>query len=307
MAETSRQRTGELLKKLFEILKSHPEGMPAGKALEALADSVTLTPYEAGNYESTGLRRFEKIVRFATVACVKGGWLVKHKGIWAVTDVGLAADAKFKDPAEFCRETSRLYAQWRASQSRDPVGLVNVSAKLSEQVALTFDADAEAASVTYEQAEEQAWGEIEHHLHKMPPYDFQDLVADLLRAMGYHVGWISPPGKDGGVDIIANMDPLGTRPPRIKVQVKRIGHRVDKDGLKSFIAIINDDDVGLFVSLGGFTRDAESFARDQERRKITLIDAERLIELWIEFYGKLDDNARARMPLTPIYFLTPQT
>ncbi|MDR5739050.1 MULTISPECIES: hypothetical protein [unclassified Caballeronia] len=149
MAETSRQRTGELLKKLFEILKLHPEGMPAGKALEALANTVTLTPYESGHYES-GVRRFEKIVRFATVACVKGGWLVKHKGIWAVTDVGISADAKFKDPAEFCRETGRLYAQWRASQSRDPVGLVNVSAKLSEQVALSFDADAEAASVTYD-------------------------------------------------------------------------------------------------------------------------------------------------------------
>ncbi|VXC81108.1 Restriction endonuclease [Burkholderia sp. 8Y] len=307
MAETSRQRTGELLKKLFDILISHPEGMAARQALEMLAQSVTLTPHEAGRYESSGVRRFEKIVRFATVACVKAGWLVKHKGVWVVTDEGISAHEKFKEPADFCREAGRLYGQWRASQSRDPVGLASVSAKLSEQAALSFDVDAEAASVTFEQAEEQAWGEIERHLHAMPPYEFQDLVADLLRAMGYHIGWVSPPGKDGGVDIIANTDPLGTRPPRIKVQVKRVGHRVDKDGLKSFIAIINEDDVGLYVSLGGFTRDAESFARNQERRKITLIDSERLIELWIEFYRKLDDEARARMPLTPIYFLTPQS
>ncbi|CAL8477261.1 restriction endonuclease [Caballeronia sp. S22] len=306
MAEVTRQRTGELLRKLFEILKAHPEGMPAARALEALASSVTLTPYEAGIYESSGLRRFEKIVRFATVACVKGGWIVKHKGIWAVTDEGLTAYERFKEPAAFCRESGRLYGQWKAAQSREPAGLASVSAKLGEQVDLSFEVDAETASVTYEQAEEQAWGEVEQHLRKMPPYDFQDLVADLLRAMNYHIGWVSPPGKDGGVDIIANTDPLGTRSPRIKVQVKRISHRVDKDGLKSFIAIINDDDVGLFVSLGGFTRDAETFARDQERRKITLIDCERLIELWVEFYGKLDDQARARMPLTPIYFLTPQ-
>ncbi|WP_321799855.1 restriction endonuclease [Caballeronia sp. J97] len=152
----------------------------------------------------------------------------------------------------------------------------------------------------------QRTGELEQHLRKMPPFDVQGLVADLLRAMGYHIGWVSPPGKDGGVDIIANTDPLATRPPRIKVQVKRVGQRVDTDGLKSFIAIINEDDVGLFVSTGGFTRDAESFARNQERRKITLIDSERLIELWIELYGKLDDKARSRLPLTPIYFLTPQ-
>jgi uncharacterized protein with gpF-like domain len=55
----------------------------------------------------------------------------------------------------------------------------------------------------------------------MPPYEFQELVADLLRAMGYHVAWIADAGKDGGIDIVAYNDPLGTRLPRIKVQVKR--------------------------------------------------------------------------------------
>jgi restriction system protein len=299
MAEITRQRTGEFLKRLFEILKSFPEGIQAGQALETLRRQFTLTPYESGIYEASGVRRFDKIVRFATVDCVKAGWMVKHKGLWTVTEAGLTAAEKFKDPAAFYREACRLYAQWRASQPRD-------ATITTENGDSGLEVEEKTASVTFEQAEEQAWGEIEQFIRSMPPYEFQDLVADLLRAMDYHVGWVSPPGKDGGVDIIANTDPLGTRPPRIKVQVKRIAQRVDTDGLKSFIAIINEDDVGLFVSTGGFTRDAESFARNQERRKITLIDCERLIELWIEFYGKLDDKARARMPLTPIYFLTPQ-
>jgi restriction system protein len=298
MAEITRQRTGELLKTLFSILKAHPDGLPAGQALESLESQVKLTTYEAGIYQSTGTRRFENIVRFATVDCSKAGWMLKHKGTWTVTESGLSAFEKFKDPAEFYREAVRLYGKWKSARSDEPLAQNDDFIPATEE---------KTASVTFEQAEEQAWGEIEQYLRSMPPYDFQDLVADLLRAMGYHVGWISPPGKDGGVDIIANTDPLGTRPPRIKVQVKRVGQRVDTDGLKSFIAIINEDDVGLFVSTGGFTRDAETFARNQERRKITLIDSERLIELWIEFYGKLDDKARTRMPLTPIYFLTPQS
>ena len=45
----------------------------------------------------------------------------------------------------------------------------------------------------------------------------------------------------------------------------------------------------------------------QERRKITLIDLERFVDLWIEFSPKLDEQARERLPLTPIYFLTPRT
>ena len=47
----------------------------------------------------------------------------------------------------------------------------------------------------------------------------QDLVAGILRSMGYFTQ-ISPEGKDGGVDIVASRDALGVEPPIIKVQVK---------------------------------------------------------------------------------------
>ena len=41
----------------------------------------------------------------------------------------------------------------------------------------------------------------------MNPNELQELVADLLRAMDYHVAWVAPPGKDGGVDVLAFTDP----------------------------------------------------------------------------------------------------
>jgi hypothetical protein len=37
MAEITRKRTGELLRKLFEILIQHPEGLRAATALERLS------------------------------------------------------------------------------------------------------------------------------------------------------------------------------------------------------------------------------------------------------------------------------
>jgi restriction system protein len=108
------------------------------------------------------------------------------------------------------------------------------------------------------------------------------------------------------VDIVAHTDPLGLHSPRIKVQVKRkTTERVNKDALKSFIANLGDDDVGIYVTLMGFTKDAEDFARSQERRKITLVDRDKLVDLWIQFGTKLDERARQRFPLSPIYFLTP--
>lgn len=297
MAEITTKRTGELLRKLFEILMKSPDGIQAASAIDQLANSVTLTEYEKGNYESTGTRRFDKIVRFATVDCVKAGWLAKNKGIWTITQLGVDAYNHFPDPEKFYREATRLYRKWKAAQG-------------SDEALQSGDSDAapeKSASITFEQAEEQAWSEIELYLKSINPYDFQQLVADLLKAMGYFVAWVAPPGKDGGVDIVAHVDPLGTRNPRIKVQVKRYGSsKIDVDGVRSFLALINEDDVGLFVTLAGFTKDAESFARSQERRKITLVDFDRLIELWVEHYSKLDDVARNRLRLTPIYFLTPE-
>jgi restriction system protein len=226
------------------------------------------------------------------------------------TSAGAQAFRNYPDPEAFYREACRLYRICKASQA----GKVGTET----EVALPSDENtgaSESATITYEEAEEQAWRAIEAYLGNLNPYDFQHIVADLLRAMGYYVSWVSPPGKDGGVDIIAHTDPLGTKPPRIKVQVKRVGQKVASDGLKSFLAIIGDHDMGIFVATAGFTRDAEDFTRSdaedftrsQERRQITLINLERLVDLWIEHYSRLDDLARQRLPLTPIYFLTPES
>jgi len=300
MAEITRKRTGELLRGLFGILLQHPDGLRARAALEKLAASVRLTPHEAGNYEDGGdvSRRFEWLVRFATIACVKTGWLVKQKGTWFLTEDGRQAYQRFTDPEDFQKEAARRYREWKSSQGKS----------LSPFSPISDNAVEENTAITFEEAEEQAQSEIEKFLKSMNPYDFQDLVADLLKGMGYFVSWTAPPGKDGGVDIIAHPDPLGTRSPRLKVQVKRqADSRVDRQTVQSFISTIGEDDAGLFVCTSGFTKDAEDYARGQERRKIMLIDLGRFLDLWIQFHDKLDDVACRRLPIAPIYFLTPES
>lgn len=295
MAEITRRRNGELVRALFDILLNRPEGLQAREALAQVERRVPPTDFEKSSYPSGG-RRFDKIVRFATVDCVKAGWMTKQKGRWLLTDEGRTAYKKLPDPEAFYREAVRLYNVWRRAQPEDA----------EEVPSETEAASDKEISITFEQAEEQAWAEIESHLRSMPPYEFQELVASLLRAMGYHVSWIAPPGKDGGIDILAWSDPLGTRPPRIKVQVKRQGENVRVEGLRSFMAVLGDDDVGLFVTTSGFTKDAQDEARTQEKRKVTLVDLERLFDLWVEYYDRLDDVARRRLPLQPIWFLAPR-
>lgn len=132
----------------------------------------------------------------------------------------------------------------------------------------------------------------------------RDALAELekrLTLTEYEKGEYASGGR-----IMAASDPLATRPPRIKVQVKRQQQSVAVDGLRSFMALLSDDDVGIFVSVGGFTKDARDEARTQEKRRVTLIDSKALFQLWTEYYKKLTDEDRRRLPLKSVYFLAPE-
>ena len=288
----TRERSGYLLQQLFNLLVKNPDGIQAHEAIETMVNSLELTEHEQGEYESGG-RRFDKILRFTTIDAVKAGWMRKNKGIWTITDEGKEALVTFSNPEDFHREASRLFRKWKKSQ-------------VDESESDDEPSQSIEAKITFEEAEELAWKEISAYLEQIDPYELQNLVAALLEAMGYYVSWISPPGKDGGIDIQAWNDPLGTKPPRIKVQVKRRKDNIPVDELRSFLALVNEDDVGIFVTTGGFTKEADDLSRTQERRKITIIDRQRLVDLWIEYNDELEKDQRLLLPLMPIYFLLPK-
>jgi restriction system protein len=295
MAEITRRRTGELLRKLFEILLANPEGTKAGTALTKLAEKVTLTEYEKGTF-TDGALRFDKIVRFATVDCVKAGWLRKEKGIWTVTDDGVDALKRYPDPEGFYKEACRLYHVWKRGQGE------HLDATVSEA---DIPEPAILEEPSFEEYEEKARTEIETRLRKMPWLQFQKLFSHLLTAMGYHVVWEAQTGQKGS-DIIAFQDPLGAQGPRIRVEVKREQNPIDLDRVKSFVSTIGSHEVGVYVSVSGFTGVAGDYARNHETRRITLVNAEKLVELWTQHSRQLTDEARDLFDLKPIYFLAPR-
>jgi restriction system protein len=163
---------------------------------------------------------------------------------------------------------------------------------------------AHASSIVGE-AEETAWKEIEAYIQGMNPYDLQKLVVGLLRAMGYHIAWNLPLGHDKRIDILAHNDPLGTSTPRIKVQVNHGADKISADGLRAFMVLLGEQDVGILVSIGGFTSEAQTEARTKETPKVTLIDLEKLVGLWIEHYEKVSESEKRLLPLKLIYYLSP--
>jgi hypothetical protein len=68
--------------------------------------------------------------------------------------------------------------------------------------------------------------------------------------------------------------------------------------------LYSEDDIGLLVSSGGFTSDAEREARASHKH-VELMDLARLISLWKEHYASLREKGRNLLPLVQVHFLAP--
>src|SRR5690242_13995800 len=92
VAETSKKRMDELVSAAFAILFDHQDGLQAKDVIARVEKSVGVTSFEASEYPNRpGVRRFDKIVRFASIPSVKAGWLIKNKGKWLLTEEGRKA------------------------------------------------------------------------------------------------------------------------------------------------------------------------------------------------------------------------
>lgn len=280
MADITLSRIDELLRSMYELLWTKPEGMSAKDILAVLPEITQLAEYEQGYSPSTNIPRYERvIIRLATVPLVKAGWLFKDdRGRWYLTEEGRRAGKRYSNAQELYKEALMLFEERRQNAS-----LYNMVA---------------------EEATEETWAQIQKFLQTTNRAEFLTLIVDLLIVRGYHISWVTPPEKDHGqIDIVAHVDPLEVGGARILVQVKHTGQAVTMEGLKTFSSILGPNDYGLYVSTGGFTNDAWEKSRSDAFSKTTLWDLEKFFNLWTVNYEKLSREAHTRFPLKAIYFL----
>lgn len=131
--------------------------------------------------------------------------------------------------------------------------------------------------------------------------ELQRLVAGLLRAMGYKTK-ISPKGSDLGKDIVASPDGFGLEQPRIVVEVKhRQGSPMGSQEIRSFLGGRHKDDKGLYVSTGGFTKDAK-YEADRASIPLTLMDIDSLVLEILNNYEQMDVETKMLLPLKKVYW-----
>ena len=156
-------------------------------------------------------------------------------------------------------------------------------------------ADDEAGTATYDNGIEL----IKDRVNQLEWEDMERLVACMLKAMGY-CARITPKGPDGGRDVIASPDILGLESPRIIAKVKHRKGAMGAPAIRSFIAGLRPGDRGLYVSTGGFTKEAR-YEADRAYVPVRLLDLDSFVRNYVDIYDKVNDNDRAILPLTRVW------
>ena len=281
MKNVTLSRVGELIRAVFELLWNRPEGLPARELITSVPDVIPLTEFERGISPQTGIAKYEGIIRVATFPLTRVGWLNKNnKGRWFITEQGRQACKRHTSALELYREALRLYDERGQSKPE--------------------------ATVVYEIAQEKAWEQIQKFFQSAESTELLALVADLLRAMGYHILWSARPDKGyPQVDLVASVDQLGINENRVLVQIKHKGQVFTLEGLKSALALLGSHDYGLLISTGGFTTDAWNIRHSREYQRLILLDLEAFFDLWMSNHAGLSQEARNRLPIKAVNFLVP--
>lgn len=146
----------------------------------------------------------------------------------------------------------------------------------------------------------QAVERIKDRVNELDWDDMQQLVAGILRAMGYKTQ-VSPSGSDRGKDIVASPDGFGFEHPRIVVEVKHRKGQMGSQEIRSFLGGRHKDDRGLYVSTGGFTKDAQ-YEADRAPIPLAMWTLDHVVRALIEHYEATDAETKRIVPLKRLYW-----
>ncbi|MFF3724578.1 restriction endonuclease [Streptomyces erythrochromogenes] len=137
--------------------------------------------------------------------------------------------------------------------------------------------------------------EDEPDLFVMDPIAFENLVAELFRAMGMEAVTTQRSG-DGGVDIEAN-DPSPITGGRIVVQVKRYRNTVPPTAVRDLYGTVQDKGAnkGVLVTTSSFGPTSYTFSNG---KPLELVPGEKLVELLHQYglRGRLGGGPAAPVP-----------
>lgn len=180
------------------------------------------------------------------------------------------------------------------SKGKDP----GTSATSADADATKSDVQEGAADSATADIEDLANQQIRQHISVVfSGHGMARLVDAVLRAEGY-ITLVSPPGKDGGVDILAGRGSLGLDPPRLCVQVKSGASSSDVTVLRALQGTMQNvkADHGLLVCWSGVTQELEREARSGYFG-VRIWKSGDLIDAVLRNYDRFPEEIKSELPL----------
>lgn len=252
-------------------------------AREALASTMNLSSNDLTVRLPSGTQTvWANRVAWAKVHLERAGLLHSTKrGVFQITERGLGV---LKAPPE--RVTLRFLSQYPE--------FVEFRSKKRE-VTADDDVSADDERGTPEERLEKAYVEIRQDLaadlldrvKRSTPRFFEELVVELLLAMGYggsrkEAGAAIGRSGDEGIDGVISEDKLGL--DFIYIQAKRWDGSVGRPEIQKFVGALHGKRAkkGVFITTGTFTTDARDYV-ERIDPKVVLIDGSQLAEHMINF------------------------
>lgn len=139
----------------------------------------------------------------------------------------------------------------------------------------------------YQQMRDQLAKSVLEQVAESSPEFFEQLVVDLLVAMGYggsraDAGQAVGGSSDGGIDGVIKEDRLGL--DVVYIQAKRWANVVGRPVVQGFAGALDGKKArrGVFITTSGFTKEALEYAALVEK-SIVLVDGPTLAELMIDY------------------------
>ena len=213
--------------------------------------------------------------------------LVKRvrRGVYRLTADGemLLADPPSRVDMNYLRKYP-AYVAWRAGKSAPSSNSDAASAQPED----AMDTPEEALDHAARQLSSALEAAVLHRVRNAAPTFLEQVVVDLLIAMGYGggdaaKGCVTGRSGDGGIDGTIREDALGLDEVYIQAKKYADGNTVGEGDLRNFAGAIDAAGTtkGVFVTTSGFTRAAMDYVARSPKR-IVLIDGEKLARLMVQ-------------------------
>ena len=254
--------------------------------ISSLIDKYDMTEEEKTQLLPSGAAHvFGSRVAWAKTYLKQAGLLSSpRRGVFVITASGKELLAK--NPSNIDNNTLNGYKAFRDFRERSRT-TDNDSANSQPVVELPLEQTPEdAMAAAYKRLRSELEAELLEQVSKASPTFFEQVVVDLVVAMGYggsrqDAGRAIGKSGDGGVDGIIKEDKLGL--DAIYLQAKRWEATVGRPEIQKFAGALQGlrATKGIFITTSSYSRDALEYVQ-QIASKIILIDGKTLVRYMAE-------------------------